>query len=838
MKTDKLSLNIGAIYKPGDSNLQNFLNIYSQQLEKRKRSIIFGDFNIDLLSKKPDIKHYLNEIRENGYEIVNKIDARFSTRQTSSSNTLIDHVCSNLRNHTFSMSLIESSLSDHKHIYLEISNAGPKVNNKTKYKALNYKTLHYSITKAEYVNSDNNYNNLEIFLLDQIERNKIDKIKINNAPQSDWINKDIIDSINLKNNLWQIAKTNPKDDTILNSYNEQRNKTKKMIKIAKETYYLTLFQNSSSDPKQMWEIINSLGLNKFKDSTTLPKLKITTDLITDGREVCNVFNEFFSSIGADLANNIPSSYHCNTGNILMYNQNHIHSLTLSEFAPCDCDEVAKIIDHLDSNTSTGLDGICTKTIKSLKNLLVDRLTLCINVCLARGVFPDSLKIAKVSPIYKTGSRSDPGNYRPVSVLPVISKIFERILYNRLNAYLTDKNFLIDQQYGFRPKSSTLTAAVDLVTKIKTHIDQKNFALGIFIDLKKAFDTVSHQKLLQKLNNIGITGTAHDMFTSYLSNRKQVVKIVNFTSSIKNVTYGIPQGSIIGPLMFLIYINNIASIGLTGHLTLYADDTCLFYFDKDISDIINDAQRDLDILNEWLKYNLLTVNTSKTSFMIFCNKNKQIPEFTPLTINNDKLKQSHLEKYLGLWIDDKLTWKPHIEHVKSKLTSLLGALRKVTKCIPRKVRYVIYNSLVKSHLEYLVEIWGTGADTNINPLQRTQNKIIKVLFCYPYLFPTNELYNKTKLFNLKQLYIYKTCILIKNIITKSIQSNISLQIKENKHNLRNKIKLHLAKTRTKSGQKTILSEGAQLFNNLPNSIKECENINIYKNKLRSHIYSLL
>lgn len=357
-------------------------------------------------------------------------------------------------------------------------------------------------------------------------------------------------------------------------------------------------------------------------------------------------------------------------------------------------------------------------------------------------------------------------------------------------------------------------------------------------MKKAFDTVSHNKLLQKLQNIGVAGTALHMFASYLQNRSQVVKIENFISSSQKMTsYGIPQGSIIGPLMFLIYINNINNIGLKGHLTLYADDTSLFYFDRSIDHIITDAQEDLNRLNEWLKYNLLTINTKKTSFMIFAAKNKHIPDFTPLTINNETIQKTDCEKYLGLWVDDKLTWKPHIEQIRIKLTSVLGALRKISNCIPHKVRPIIYNSLVKPHLEYLIEIWGSAAATNLNPLQRAQNKIIKVLFHYPYNTPTNELYKKTKLFNLRQLYIYYTCILIKKITTKSIRSNLKLNKKIPTHNLRNKYKIVLPTVRTNYGKKTILFEGVKLYNDLPNHIKKCNIVNAFKKELKEYVQTL-
>lgn len=226
-------------------------------------------------------------------------------------------------------------------------------------------------------------------------------------------------------------------------------------------------------------------------------------------------------------------------------------------------------------------------------------------------------------------------------------------------------------------------------------------------------------------------------------------------------------------------------------------------------------------------------------MIFAAKNKPLPEFQPLTINGETIKRSSHEKYLGLWVDDKLTWKLHIDHVKTKLISLLRALRKVTKCIPKKVCLIIYSFLVKSNLEYLIEVWGSAAKSNLNPLQRIQNKIIKVLFNYPYLYPTKKLYEKTNLLNLKQLYTYYTCILIKKITKNSVQSNIQLHKKTITYNTRskNKFQLMTARARTNYGKKTILVEGAQLFNDLPEDIKKCDNINIFKSKLKKHVRTL-
>jgi hypothetical protein len=405
----------------------------------------------------------------------------------------------------------------------------------------------------------------------------------------------------------------------------------------------------------------------------------------------------------------------------------------------------------------------------------------------------------------------------------------------LNSHLAKINFIAQQQYGFRARSNTLTATVDLVTNIKTNIDQKKYVLGVFIDLKKAFDTVSHNLLIEKLENLGITGTAHNMFKSYLSNRTQVVKIGNYVSDSAAVGWGIPQGSILGPLLFSIYVNSVTTIGLTAQLTLYADDTCLFYFGRNLSDIINEAQADLNKYNVWCQSNLLTINTKKTSYMIFAAKNKNISQIPTLMINSDPIHRSNTEKYLGLLLDDKLTWKSHIQKVRSKISSLTGALRNCAGCIPYKARVLIYNSLVKSHLEYLIEVWGCAAKTNLQILQSSQNKLIKCLFKYHRQTRSKLLYSKTKLFNLKQLYTFTTCMLIRKILTHKIHTQITFTKRTFRHKLRNTNKIKLFRHRTGYGKKNILSEGAEMYNKLPKEIKECETEKLFKTKLSAYVY---
>lgn len=275
----------------------------------------------------------------------------------------------------------------------------------------------------------------------------------------------------------------------------------------------------------------------------------------------------------------------------------------------------------------------------------------------------------------------------------------------------------------------------------------------------------------------------------------------------------------------------------GHISLYADDTSLFYFGSSINDLIPQAQSDLNKLFTWFQHNLLSVNTAKTCYTIFRARNKIITSHDQLKINNVAILEKKNETYLGLHMDSYLTWNAHIEYIKSKLSSLTGSLRNIVRCIPRQVRYTIYNCLVKPHLMYLIEIWGSATKTKLGELQTIQNKIIKLLFRYPYLTPTTQIYKETKLLNIKQLYIYSTCILVRKILKNQIHTNLAFakQREITKRNTRRASFLVLPKPRTKNyGKKIFTYEGAQYYNKIPSNIKNVNSFNAFKTKLSAYV----
>lgn len=831
---EKQSLDIGAIYNPNKKNVDNFLELYSQQLEKRKRALVFGDYNFDLLVPDKETRKYKDILKENNFTIINKVHRKYSTRVTESTNTIIDHVCTNLKDNNFNFSLIESSMSDHRQIYLEVENHYSKPVQKIYYTAVNYKKLHDS-AEHNIRKDESAYEMLEESILKCLSTSKVTKSKYLNPPRQDWITNDIIQDIDKRNEIWHRYKTNKEDIKLEQEFKEARARVYKKIQTTKKTYYFKFFKNHMSKPKKMWKAIHELASNNIKHTAVPDKVILNSKIITDMQEICESFNSYFSTVGSTLASKIPNKYQKVDRNDTQ-SPNIVKATELTSFVPATVDEIIQIINDLDPNTSSGIDGISTKMIKCIKNIIAIPLTNSINNCLKMGVFPQSLKIAKVTPIFKNGNKSDPCNYRPISVLPVISKIFERVIYSRIEKYLKSKDFLYNKQYGFRPKSNTLSATIDLVTKIKNKIDEKQIVLGVFIDLKKAFDTISHKLLLAKLSNLGITGKAHDIFKSYFQNRRQIVKIGQHQSTPTLMTFGIPQGSILGPLLFLIYVNDIKNLGLKADISLYADDTCLFYYGHSCKTLKLKAQRDLNKLNDWFLSNLLTINTEKTNFVIFAAKNKNLDDIIKLKIDNDELKQKSSEKYLGIILDHYLDFKQHIHKIKTKLTSLSGAVRAASNCLPRKIKYIIYNSLIKPHIDYLIEIWGTAAKSNLEPLQRAQNKFIKTLFNYDYNTPTIKIYTDTKIMNINQTYKYYTCTLIYKILNNKIHTVLTFQKKSQTQRMKLRNANHLVSRapRTKFGSKNIQFEGVRMYNQLPIEIKEANSLGTFKRKLKSYI----
>ena len=349
------------------------------------------------------------------------------------------------------------------------------------------------------------------------------------------------------------------------------------------------------------------------------------------------------------------------------------------------------------------------------------------------------------------------NYRPISILPTLSKIFEKLLHKRIYNFLEHSNIIYDYQFGFRQGHSTIHAVQTARSSVITSLNSSYHSMGIFIDFSKAFDTIQHSILLKKLDHYGIRGVALDLIKDYLTNRKQYIFWDNnCSSSLMDITTGVPQGSVLGPLFFVIYVNDINCTGNSVKVIMSADDTNIFIFSRSLDDLYEQANEILLKLRRYINANYLHINLKKSKYMCFRSKRAKLSTHT-LFYDNFQLEQVQTIKFLGVFISDTLTWDEHIKYLTRKLSRISGSLYKLVRCIPKDMIRYIYFALVNSQLIYGISIWGSGGSVScLSSLFAAQKKSIRILFRVPRINKhcsghTKNVFTEKKILSIHNLY---------------------------------------------------------------------------------------
>ena len=327
------------------------------------------------------------------------------------------------------------------------------------------------------------------------------------------------------------------------------------------------------------------------------------------------------------------------------------------------------------------------------------------------------------------------------MLSILSKIFEKAMYNRLIEFLENLKILYEKQFGFRKKHSTYMALMILIDKLIKCIENGEYVVGVFLDFSKAFDTVDHSILLRKLFHYGIRGTAYNWFESYLSNRKQCVSYNGVKSSMKPIKCGVPQGSILGPLLFLIYINDLINVCKKSSPYLFADDTNLFVNGNNLEDMVNSLNHELHDISLWLKVNKLSLNIKKTHYMVFTSTRKNITDPLDISIDGCCIDKVQYTKFLGVYIDDKLNWKKHISCISGKVSRGIGIIVKARKLLPLNTLKTLYYSFIYPYFTYCNHVWGSACDTHLKPLVKLQKRCVRIITKSKYKAPTDPLFVK-------------------------------------------------------------------------------------------------
>ena len=505
------------------------------------------------------------------------------------------------------------------------------------------------------------------------------------------------------------------------------------------------------------------------------------------------FNTFF----AEIANTLYSNLGTNNFNPTL----HINIEDTMFLLPTDVFEVSSAIKSLSNSKVTDVYGISSTLLKSVATVIAPHLTNLFNSCFETGIFPDKLKLTKIIPIFKKGDPLNLTNYRPIAIVPTFSKVFEILLKNRLLLFFSKNKIFNSAQFGFRPKLSTIKAATELIGFITQSLEMGHIAHATFCDLSKAFDCVPHDLLLDKLSKYGVRGKVNELFSSYLSNRHQFVVHNGQKSELIKSNYGVGQGSILGPLLFIIFINDLPH-HLNKKVVLYADDTTILNARNSLVSLNQDASESFKKAEEWFTANKLTLNSDKTMELIFSlNRN----------IAGKQINKSEPVKFLGLVLDGRLDWADHVEYLSVALRRATYAILKLRNSVSGQMLRMFYFASVHSRIAYGILLWGSCS--HMDRIFKIQKRVLRIMNGVSNRTSCRSLFVGNRIMTVYSLFVY-TCLMY----AKENGEKFVTAERCHDYNTRNKLDFRLPKIRLNKSMNGVYL-AAKFYNHLPAALKD-------------------
>ena len=717
-----------------------------------------GDFNIDITVPSNKKWQHLVDL----FDLSQMI--REPTRVTETTSTIIDHVYTSHTDNIIESFVSPYSISDHFPVCFtrKISNRISKSKHvTTKYRCFkNFNedvfiaNLSSELNSFEVTNSDVNedlssWYGIILKHLIQHAPYKTKRVKTNKLP--DWYNEEDTQARRKRDDfkrkkLWADFKT-------------YRNKTKQLIKIAKCIHFSDSVTDSK-DTRAIWQHFRKINNKDKSSNSNLPEEVIIDDIrYTKSEDIAAKLNEYFSSISDIFRNNDPSKFNTDLAELKEFVNSKVPNGIFFQIPLITPGQVSAIISALDPSKAIGIDGLGPRILKTIGQTLSPSIAALINKSILTGKFPDKLKIAKVFPIHKSGSKSDPCNYRPISILPTISKIYKRHVNRHLMSYLNKYCLIHETQSGFRQKHSCQTALVKLIDQWMACIDKGDIVGSIFIDFRKAFDSVDHKTLIRKLSTYKCSQSSLQWFISYLESRQQTIDYGHGTSRLSFIKSGVPQGSILGPLLFLLFINDLPLLLKHCFSDFFADDSTIHSSAPSIAKVNKQLQADLEIAVAWNKQNKLPINYDKTTYMVLGTKPKEHDTYLlDLSADGNKIEKVPKQKLLGIVIDDHLSWAPHIDYLCSTISSKISLLRHISIYVPQNIQKIFYQSYIQPLLDYGCNTWGNTTAANIERLSKLQKRAARIILRADFMTPSTIMFERLEWLSVPKRLMYNKAVL--------------------------------------------------------------------------------
>lgn len=743
---------LSVMYRPPAGSFNNFLSFLERYLDfislNNYSLVLGGDLNVNSSENSSLSSRLSSTLSSSGF--CNVIVS--PTRITHSTASCIDVFITNINTIVRSAGTISSDISDHLPIFFcfQTRDLSRSVGRLVTFQAITdcqlrsfrstvMQTDWTSVFSKQCVNEA--YDDfINIFKTLYIASFPYKTVTAKKRIRKPWVTPPILTMIRKKNRLYQEYLCS-KDDGDHAVFKRYRNQLTSALKKSKTEYHKRLFHDAHKKrPAIVWQSINEV-LKRSKQKNSIDELSLSGESVS-GVQLSELFNRHFT--------NLPSSAHNEHASSFIS-----HRVTDTIFLqPTDELEVIRVFMGLNNSKSHDIDDIQIKPVKFVIDVVAPLLVYIFNLALSSGQFPNNMKLAKVSVLHKGGDKNLVTNYRPISVLPIFSKGLEKIILYRLDNFFTKTSVLTDSQFGFRKGKSTESALISQKEIILHNIECKLLTLGIFIDLSKAFDCLNHSTLLDKLSCYGIRGTPLILIHSYLEHRKQCVSVSDHVSSLQILKFGVPQGSILGPLLFNVYINDLVNICHQARFVMYADDTSIFLSASNMDELIPMGNLVLEKFLSWSKINGLKINTVKSKAILFRPVNKHVISNYTLEIGTDQIEIVKQHKTLGVIFSEHMQWDNHIEYLVTKLSKVVGIICHCRSLLPVNIKMQIYHALFSSQINYCHLVWGTTTKSNINKLTILQKKMLRFIANVPYDTHTEPLFLKFNIMRIASVYEYR------------------------------------------------------------------------------------